>query len=711
MRIEKKQDRLIRKNLEFLSDRYQLVSELGSGGMGTVFKAHDSHLDKDVAIKVINASLEQEAYAIEFQKEAKVLCRLKNENLVEVYDFGVSDNNTLYMVQEYTQGKTLKDLLSEKGKLSTEEAIPIFIQIANGMFHAHQNGVIHRDLKPGNIIIGKSRDNGLLVKIIDFGIAHIEDQESTSTKSGAIKGSPYYLAPEVINSEKADEKSDIYAFGCLMFKTITGSVPFNGKNIFETFKKHTDEDIPEIIDIVEDCPQPLSTITLQCMEKRPEDRIQSIDLVKQQIEEIFSADKSDSEENDKPKVQEQVKFFDSFKLRVKNTPWSLIAVSLVLISVLCFALSPLFMYSKKKKTVLEVLNEKEGKESKKLTVIPNNFDKFVDGNAPVYRTETAYGPCWKRMEQTITDRELAIFLSKVSHFDLDLNNTNITGAGLIVIRRWKIKRIDLSSTRLNDEGMKNVCAVKSLEYLNLKETDITDKGLSYIENLENLKSLDIENTKVTGAQLSGLNKNFKLEKIVASHSKLNDEGLKNLSRVKSLAILECGGTDITDKGLLYLRGMPNLRFLELSYCSNIDQAEVIKVLDSTKSLRSLKLKALKLNSKIIPHLIALAPTRLQIADTGLRDKDIVKLAKIPNLQEIDFSFNDINEKTFELFANLPTMKKIYIKRPHPKVSDQLIDKYRMQKRILIRESDKKLPLPLKNIRSNTKEIEKLLLVD
>ena len=707
LRIEKDQNRLIRKDLEFLSERYRLISELGSGGMGTVFKAHDCHLDKDVAIKVINASLEQESYAIEFQKEAKALCRLKNENLVGVYDFGVGDNNTLYMVQEYMQGKTLKDLLSEKGRLSIDEAIAIFIQIANGMFHAHQNGVIHRDLKPDNIIIGHSRENSLLVKIIDFGIAHIEDQETTTTKTGVIKGSPYYLAPEVINGEKADEKSDIYAFGCLMFKTITGSVPFKGKNIFDTFKQHTSEAIPEIVDLVEDCPEALNEIAFQCMEKRPEDRIQSIDLVKQNLEEILYSDKNDQDES--YNLQHRVKIIDRFKIRVKNTPWPLIATSIVLFLVSCLALSPLFLEAKKKKTVLEVIKEKSAKDSKPLTVLPANFDRMVDGTAPVFRAETEHGPCWRRMEQSITDEELALFLSKVPQFDLDLNHTNITGAGLIVIRHWKINRIELDSTKLNDAGMKNVCAVKSLKYLNLRDTRITDRGLSYITNLPELRSLNIENMKkLTGAGLSGLNKDSKLSKLVASHSALKDEALQYLSRVKALQTLELGGTDITDRGLSYLRGMPNLSFLELSYCKGVHQAEVIKILDSCKSLHSLKLKALKFDSKIIPHLISLAPTRLQIADTGLKNEDIVKLARIPNLQEIDFSFNGVSEETFETFARLPNMQKIYIKQPHPEVSNATIDKYR--KKLQIRERDGKLPLPLKEIQSNTKDIEKLLFV-
>src|SRR5581483_11058058 len=208
-----------------LKKRYKLLGEIGSGGMGVVYKAHDSLLDKTVAIKVLLSSA-GERFAVRFQNEAKAFARLSHDNVVQALDFGVLDHKTPYLVMEFVDGKTLGQVLQEDGFIAIREALPMFVQICAGVENAHRHGMLHRDIKPSNImIIPRAHDNAL-VKILDFGIVKFDRDEQELTTSGAGVGTANYMSPEQARGEKVDARSDIYSIGCLMFEALTGRTPF-----------------------------------------------------------------------------------------------------------------------------------------------------------------------------------------------------------------------------------------------------------------------------------------------------------------------------------------------------------------------------------------------------------------------------------------------------------------------------------------------------
>ena len=180
-----------------LPERYRVLSELGSGGMGSVYKARDSSLDKVVAIKLLKSEvIGQDPKAVQrFQREAQATGKLKNDFLVTTLDFGVTAEGLCYLVLEYIEGKTLKELIAENGRLSVEFALELFIQMISGMVHAHAQKVIHRDLKSANIIVFELEDGSKQIKIIDFGIAKVQDENLSLTDTNAIVGSPLYMSP------------------------------------------------------------------------------------------------------------------------------------------------------------------------------------------------------------------------------------------------------------------------------------------------------------------------------------------------------------------------------------------------------------------------------------------------------------------------------------------------------------------------------------
>ena len=225
-----------------INDRYQIIRTIGEGGMANVYLAHDIILDRDVAVKVLRGDLaDDEKFIRRFQREAIAASSLTHPNIVEIYDVGEDDGN-YYIVMEYVDGKTLKSLIKRRGALTLPEVIDIMLQLTSAIACAHESFIIHRDIKPQNVLI---LDNGV-AKITDFGIAMaLNSNELTQTNS--VMGSVHYLPPEQANGSGATMKSDIYSLGILMYELLTGKVPFKGENAVEIAIKQMRDEIPSIV--------------------------------------------------------------------------------------------------------------------------------------------------------------------------------------------------------------------------------------------------------------------------------------------------------------------------------------------------------------------------------------------------------------------------------------------------------------------------------
>ncbi len=251
-----------------ISERYEIIDKVGSGGMADVYKAKCHRLNRYVAIKILKQEYSNDAkFVTKFRGEAQSVAGLSHPNIVNVYDVG-DDNGLYYIVMELVEGITLKKFIEKKGKLDVKEAVGIGIQIAQGMEAAHDNHIIHRDIKPQNIIISKEGK----VKVTDFGIAKAA---TSNTITSNAMGSVHYISPEQARGGYSDEKSDIYSLGVTMYEMLSGKVPFEGESTVTVALAHIQEDAPLLDTMGQDIPRSLSKIVQKCMQKKPDMRYMS----------------------------------------------------------------------------------------------------------------------------------------------------------------------------------------------------------------------------------------------------------------------------------------------------------------------------------------------------------------------------------------------------------------------------------------------------
>ena len=271
-----------------INDRYEIIRSIGEGGMANVYLAHDIILNRDVAVKILRGDLaNDEKFVRRFQREAISSSSLNHPNIVEMYDVG-EDDGKYFIVMEYIEGKTLKSLIKRRGALTLPEVIDIMLQLTSGIAHAHESYIIHRDIKPQNVMI---LEDGT-VKITDFGIAMaLNSNELTQTNS--VMGSVHYLPPEQANGTGATIKSDIYSLGILMFELLTGKLPFKGENAVEIAIKQMRDSIPSVVEMNEDIPQSIENVILRACAKNPKNRYNSALEMHEDIKTALNPERAD----------------------------------------------------------------------------------------------------------------------------------------------------------------------------------------------------------------------------------------------------------------------------------------------------------------------------------------------------------------------------------------------------------------------------------
>jgi serine/threonine protein kinase len=264
---------------KLLLNRYELLEKIGEGGMGIVYKAKCHLLSRIVAVKILKSELNNdEEFVARFKREATSAARLSHPNIVNVHDVG-TDNDINFIVMEYINGKTLKQIIKSSGRLSSKETINIASQIARALDCAHKNNIIHRDIKPDNILI--TEDN--IVKVADFGIAKITDSR-TITNSSKVMGTAHYFSPEQAQGNFVDVRTDVYSLGIVMYEMVTGRVPYNAESSISVAMMHIQETATPPSDVTPDIPQNVNGVILKAMEKEPINRYQTA----KEMEEILN---------------------------------------------------------------------------------------------------------------------------------------------------------------------------------------------------------------------------------------------------------------------------------------------------------------------------------------------------------------------------------------------------------------------------------------
>ncbi|MBR3198554.1 MAG: Stk1 family PASTA domain-containing Ser/Thr kinase [Bacilli bacterium] len=273
---------------QMINGRYEIIRSIGEGGMANVYLALDTILNRKVAVKILRGDLaEDEKFVRRFQREAISASSLNDPNIVEVYDVG-EDDGKYFIVMEYVEGKTLKQLIKKRGSLTLPEVIDIMLQLTSAIAHAHESYIIHRDIKPQNVII---LEDGR-VKIMDFGIA-IALNAGELTQTNSVMGTVYYIPPEQANGGGADIKSDIYSLGILMYELVTGHVPFKGENPVEVAIKHMNEELPSICEYDPEMPQSIENIILRAAAKNPKNRYSSAEEMHNDLKTALNKERFD----------------------------------------------------------------------------------------------------------------------------------------------------------------------------------------------------------------------------------------------------------------------------------------------------------------------------------------------------------------------------------------------------------------------------------
>ncbi|MFQ5905855.1 MAG: serine/threonine protein kinase, partial [bacterium] len=259
--------------------RYRIDEVLSRGGSATTYKAHQAHLDRSVLLKVLHPSLTKDERSVErFSREARAVAKIRHPGIVHIYDYGKADE-FYYIAMEFVEGLSLAELLDRDKRMPVDVATYVAYQCSKSLAYAHSKGVVHRDIKPGNIILAYNGG----VKITDFGLAYSKDLTSI-TIDGELFGTPSYMSPEQIRGEKIDERTDIYSLGLTFYQMVSGVKCFEGDNYPAIITKKLTEDVVPLRKIVTDCPQRLANIVSKAVERNAARRYQSMDDLSHDLE-------------------------------------------------------------------------------------------------------------------------------------------------------------------------------------------------------------------------------------------------------------------------------------------------------------------------------------------------------------------------------------------------------------------------------------------
>jgi eukaryotic-like serine/threonine-protein kinase len=264
---------------EKIAGRYEIEELVGHGGMSSVYKAHDALLERKVALKILHEQYNADEEFVErFKREARSVAQLQHPNIVTVIDRGEEDGRQ-YIVFEYIDGENLKELVVRKGRLDVREALEIALEVARGLAFAHEHGLVHRDVKPQNVLLnGDGR-----AKVTDFGIARSLDVDGM-TQTGTVLGTSNYIAPEQASGQRVDAETDVYALGVVLYEMLAGEVPFPGESFVAVAMKHVHEPAPNLLEVRNDVPLRVAAAVDRALEKDPEQRFPSMDAFAGELE-------------------------------------------------------------------------------------------------------------------------------------------------------------------------------------------------------------------------------------------------------------------------------------------------------------------------------------------------------------------------------------------------------------------------------------------
>lgn len=592
---------------------YQILACCGRGGMSIVYKAKDLNMARLVAIKFLlfEGKTARDQMMLRFQREARVVGSLDHPNVIAVHAFDFTADRQPFLVMDFAEGETLAERIARTGRIPLDRSIDIFIEICEGLAHAHEKGVLHRDLKPGNVILLSERYGDVTLKILDFGIAKLVDNSVSNTqqltRTGDVFGSPLYMSPEQGLGKSLTTSSDLYSLGCLMFECLTGLPPFLGKTAVETILKHQTEAPPSLKEMTlgEEFPEKLESIVSNLLAKEPGDRFQSALELGNTLKDLKKSGFAPG--------ANAGNIAASTPNTIERSPIVMaVTLAIALISIAILGLRVAFLPKPLAQVRNETIND-NARADQIIRELPKLSETERADAQAVY--EAKYTPGvreadyrgyrlsaqgfselgkMKKLEslnlsQTPADDEamksikdlrflegLILSCTKVTDegvrtiaglplFVLDLGHTNISDRALDILaqRIPGIQRLFIAGTSINDDGVESLCHLKDLHNLDLSQTRITDKALEPLSHLNNLEELNLARTNVSNRGIAHLKNLKSLACLELSETAVTDAGLGALTSLKRLKFLGLKKTRITNNGLSALVRIPTLRKLIL----------------------------------------------------------------------------------------------------------------------------------------------------
>jgi eukaryotic-like serine/threonine-protein kinase len=506
-----------------LSNQYEFLAEIGSGGMGVIYKARHIALNQTVAIKMLHTNRLDELSVRRFQQEAKAVTALDHPSIVRVRDFGITESGQPHMVLDYIEGDTLAKAIEKKAGLSVPEALEIFIQACDALEHAHMRGVLHRDLKPSNIMLVPRSSGPPLVKIVDFGIAKIantahENAAMNLTQTGEVFGSPLYMSPEQASGTKLDRRSDIYSFGCVMYETLTGAPPFVGGSSIETIFQQLNDQAPPLREgsLGKEFPEDVEAIVARALEKKPDARYQSMAELKNALL------------NSKlGKKQDAVSLLPDDKSGVTKKRYAIKALLFALVTLIILAsVSGYFVFSTmnqpQPKPVVEVDDATKAKQ------IIASSDNSNEVNLHGLK---------------VTDKMLEYFAECTKPSSVNLDGSDVQGPGLANLIHLPLISLSMASSKLTDRGFEEIKHMENLEKLDLRKTAITSMGLTQLTALKKLRELNMDETFITDEALKTIASIRSLKSISANQCHFTAKAIDELKAARPDLKVNAGNTE------------------------------------------------------------------------------------------------------------------------------------------------------------------------
>ncbi|MBS1989218.1 MAG: protein kinase [Cyanobacteria bacterium SZAS LIN-3] len=615
--------------------KYEVLTMLGAGGMGAVYKVKHLQLNKEVALKTFRSATINEDSWLRFQREAQAIGKLDDINIVKVYDFGVSTNNLPYYTMEVLTGQSLAEKLHDNGPLTQGEALGFFQTVARALLHAHKLKIIHRDIKPGNIFICQAEPTAKpIVKLVDFGIAKLISSQSLDsqrqTDSGLIFGSPLYMSPEQSLGQAVDGRSDIYSFGCALFEALTGQPPFVGSNVFATMIMHQNQKPPTLADKdpAGSYGRRLESLMAKLLAKNVDLRYQSFENVLSDLNIILedqAADSSSQSANNKARSSpaphtipvtaraELLEGADTFETQKQQTPIRLVVACAIILTLSAAGSLALLNSKSNTKKASATVADKSSKSAPPNSSLPheNGVAQSRESVQPVGAYYSFILPDGRRQFRFDKGTYLGHFHTMYS--DENLNN-------------------DMQAAQNTVTFKKGAAISLTADFQLAEHPEWFDRFRP--DDLNALK-LD-QGPEWSAVQYQHIAHLTGLHSLIVYTSKLDDSFFRIVDRMPNLTVLEIPECECTLENLLKCRSLRRLGNLRLNSIEHL--SAVCPILAQSNRLHT-----------------------LAIEHCDLTNNDLKQLARIKNLSELRIGHNaQLTAPGLLPLADLPNLRSIYL---------------------------------------------------